>query len=72
MVRVVKVYYEFSGLFSGNVNADVDFEYGEGTVVDGGCGATLFGEFWYFGGFGSYKRQVWQCQIGTIYLSQIN
>ena len=64
MVRVVQVYYEFSGLFSGNVNDDIDFEYGEGTDARYGCGATLFGQFWYFGGNGSsLNRQVWHYHL---------
>ena len=29
---------------------DLIFEYGEDTEVMGGCGATLLGEMWYFGG----------------------
>ena len=37
---------------------DLIFEYGEGTDAYGGCGATLMGEMWYFGGVGSYMRQV--------------
>ena len=40
----------FFKVFSGNVNDDLDFEYAEGTSADHGCGATLFGQFWYFGG----------------------
>ena len=36
-------------IFQGNVNDDLDFEYGEGAVAYAGCGATLMGEFWYFG-----------------------
>jgi len=36
--------------FNGNVNDDLKFEYGEGTTASYGCGATLNGEFWYFGG----------------------
>ena len=35
---------------SGDVNDDLNFEFGDGTVAHNGCGATLFGEFWYFGG----------------------
>ena len=35
------------------------FEYGEGTNAHGGCGGTLMGEMWYFGGYGSQSRQVW-------------
>ena len=34
----------------GNVDTDLNFEYGENTNVYGGCGATLMGEMWYFGG----------------------
>ena len=41
----------------GIVNDDIDFEYGEETEARFGCGATLFGQFWYFGGY-QYKRQV--------------
>ena len=43
----------------GTVNDDLDFEYGEDTETRRGCGATLFGQFWYFGGY-QYKRQVYQ------------
>ena len=46
------------------MNDDLDFEYGEGTVARNGCGATLFGQFWYFGGWpSSYYRQVWHYQF---------
>ena len=44
-------------LFSGNINEDLTFEYGENTQAHYGCAATLKNEFWYFGGY-SYKRQV--------------
>lgn len=40
--------------YSGNYNADLNFEYGVGTNAHNGCGATLMGEFWYFDGY----RQV--------------
>ena len=36
---------------------DLSFEYGEGTDAYCGCGATLMGEMWYFGGR-SNTRQV--------------
>ena len=35
----------------GKVNDDIDFTYGEETATYYGCGATLRGEFWYFGGY---------------------
>ena len=35
----------------GKVNDDIDFTYGEETSTYYGCGATLRGEFWYFGGY---------------------
>ena len=43
---------------SGNVNDDLNFEYGEGAYAAYGCGTTLMGEFWYFGGSGGYVKQV--------------
>ena len=47
----------------GNVRNDITFTYGENTVAHNGCGATLFGEFWYFGGGNSntytHRRQVY-------------
>ena len=34
----------------------LNFEYGEGADAQFGCGATLMGEMWYFGG--GYRRQA--------------
>ena len=34
----------------GNINQDLDFEYGDGVYAVLGCGATLQNVFWYFGG----------------------
>ena len=45
-------------LFKGNVDENLNFEYGEGTNAFYGCGATLFGEMWYFGGGRFYTQQV--------------
>ena len=46
----------------GNLINDLAFEYGEDTATFNGCGATLLGEFWYFGGgrpnTNTHKRQV--------------
>ena len=36
---------------------DLSFEYGEGADAYLGCGATLLGEMWYFGGYPN-ARQV--------------
>ena len=45
--------------FNGNVNEELNFEFGEGATVYEGCGATFMGEFWYFGGYDlANKRQV--------------
>ena len=52
------IQYLFYKVCLGNVNNDLAFEYEEGTKINQGCGATLLGEFWYFGGYGSNKRQV--------------
>ena len=35
---------------------DLSFEYGEGTDAHYGCGATLMGEMWYFGGSSQTKQ----------------
>ena len=43
----------------GNVNNAVNFEYGEGAVVEDGCAATLNGEFWYLGGSSNKKQVSW-------------
>ena len=50
----------------GNINENLNFEYGPGTTVSYGCAATFRGEFYYFGGAAPNKRQVrvsfsWDC-----------
>ena len=51
---MIKQYY-----LSGNVNEDVNFEYGEGTTAAYGCGVVFKGEYLYFGGNGAANvRQV--------------
>ena len=52
--------YAMTGTWNylGNVNNELDFTYGDGVTAAAGCGATLKGEFWYFGGYGSNNRQV--------------
>ena len=42
--------------FLGNINENLSFEFGDETTAYGGCGATLNGEFWYFGGYDFYKN----------------
>ena len=41
---------------SGLVDGDLDFEYQ--VSLDRGCGLSLRGQMWYFGGGGTYSRQV--------------
>ena len=56
-------------LCSGNINEDLNFEYGDETQVLFGCGATLHNVFWYFGGWESHIRQVkFQKHLMDIYL----
>ena len=50
---------------SGSSNNALGFEYGDEVVAHNGCAATLFGQFWYFGGgtgsaesVNPYKKQV--------------
>ena len=49
----------FVGTFLGDVH-DIGhrFEYGSDTEVNMGCGASIYDEFWYFGGESSKRRQV--------------
>jgi len=42
----------------GNMNEHLNFELGDGVDIARGCGATLMGQFWYFGGSGPTVRQV--------------
>ena len=42
----------------GNINDNLNFEYGPGTTVSYGCAATFRGDFYYFGGAAPNKRQV--------------
>ena len=58
---------DFYFWYSGNVEDDLIFEYGEGADAFYGCGATLMGEMFYFGGSGSQKRQVWIVYINRIW-----
>ena len=49
---------------TGDYDDDLNFEISDGAVAHNGCAATLFGEFWYFGGgtggtdANSQKRKV--------------
>ena len=43
------------------------FEYGEGADAYGGCGATLMGEMWYFGGWLNYQER----QVSIVYIYKI-
>ena len=61
-MKYIKPFYI---LYPGNVDDDLRFEYDINTDAHGGCGATLMGEMWYFGGFKSaQKRQV--CILQTV------
>ena len=40
----------------GNINPNLAFVYGDKVMASYGCGATLNGEFWYFGGWNRYKN----------------
>ena len=44
---------------NGNENKQLNFDYDERVTVYGGCGTSLYGVFWYFGGrYSNDKRQV--------------
>ena len=44
--------------YSGLVDSNFEFEYGNDVSLFYGCGLTLRGQMWYFGGSNAYKRQV--------------
>ena len=44
--------------YSGLVDDNLEFDYGNRVSLQSGCGITLLGQMWYFGGNGEYKRQV--------------
>ena len=50
----------YHNTFSGVVYDDLDFNYGSGVSLARGCGVTLHGQFWYFGGNlnTGYERKV--------------
>ena len=39
----------FSNFYLGNVNDDLDFDFGLGATADFGCGVTFMDQYWYFG-----------------------
>ena len=61
--KTIKWYYT-----SGNVNENVDFEYGELTTARYGCGFVFKGEYWYFGGYDWNRRQVSITQLISLYI----
>ena len=40
------------------VDDNLEFEYGDEVYMKYGCGITLHGQMWYFGGWGDYAQQV--------------
>ena len=50
---------------------DIDFVYGQGTTAGYGCGASLLGEMWSFGG-GSAAYQSFNRQVNILYINYIN
>ena len=44
--------------YSGLVDSNFEFEYGNDVSLFYGCGLTLRGQMWYFGGRNEYLRQV--------------
>ena len=53
-IWIVPIFQNYSGLDDGNL----EFDYGTDVSLKYGCGLTLRGQMWYFGGNGDYKRQV--------------
>ena len=53
----IETFFYFSKIISGVVTKDLDFDYGSETEAYYGCGISIKGQFWYFGGH-SNERQV--------------
>ena len=53
-ILIVILFQNYSGLVDGNL----EFDYGNRVSLSYGCGITFRGQMWYFGGDGEYKRQV--------------
>ena len=53
-ILIVKLFQNFSGLVGDNLK----FDYGDKVSLYSGCGLTLRGQMWYFGGNQAYTRQV--------------
>ena len=57
-VSILVFFSNIDSCLLGNINEELNFQYGDGRSASYGCGATLHNIFWYFGGSGSNKRQV--------------
>ena len=53
-ILIVPIFQNYSGLVDGNL----EFDYGTDVSLIYGCGLTLRGQMWYFGGGTGYERQV--------------
>ena len=51
---IVILFQNYSGLVDGNL----EFDYGNGVSLEYGCGLTLRGQMWYFGGYAGHTKQV--------------
>ena len=51
---IVILFQNYSGLVDDNLN----FDYGDDVSIRSGCAVTLRDQMWYFGGYEEYKRQV--------------
>ena len=60
---IVILFQNYSGFVDGNLN----FNYGDDVSLAGGCGITLRGQMWYFGS-GANLRQVCSKAILQIYI----
>ena len=54
LFELSQYFKNYSGLIDGNL----DIDYGNGVSLESGCGLTLRGQMWYFGGSNGYQRQV--------------
>ena len=62
------LFSNFNFRCQGNINEDLNFEYGDNTGVHWGCGATLHNVFWYFGGSPDPRQVKLQKHLLDTYL----
>lgn len=67
-IKILNLYQRFIGTF----NENLDFRFGKDTSVYNGCGATIMGQLWYFGGIMGDNRSDRQVLNANYKVGSIN